>query len=85
MYAPSFVFIGIAPSLDFHAQNSNAILLNFFVNLKLDLQGVLAYHGFWGKQKTMIGKINDKQGLLLKPSNGGTLFTKSPYFGYFAF
>ena len=28
-----------------------------------DLQGVLAYHGFWGKQKTVIDKIRDKQGL----------------------
>ena len=47
--------------------------------------GTLEYHGFWGKQKTVIDKIRDKQGLLLKPSNGGKLFTKSPYFGYFAF
>ena len=27
------------------------------------IQGVLAYHGFWGKQKTVIDKIRDKQGL----------------------
>ena len=29
----------------------------------LAVQGVLAYHGFWGKQKTVIDKIRDKQGL----------------------
>ena len=51
---------------------------------KIYIQGVLAYHGFFGKKKTVIGKIRDKQGLLLKPSNGGTLFTKNQYFGYFA-
>ena len=80
MYAPSFVFIGIAPSLDFHAQNSKAILLNFFVNLKLDLQGVLAYHGFWGKQKTVICKIRDKQGLIYQTSKMGESNLKKSIF-----
>ena len=39
------------------------------------VQGVLAYHGFWGKQKTVIDKIRDKQGLAYyKPKMGGNYF-----------
>ena len=39
------------------------------------VQGVLAYHVFWGKQKTVIDKIRDKQGLAYsKPKMGGNYF-----------
>ena len=58
--------------------------LNFSKEV-FQLQGVLAYHGFWGKQKIVISKIRDKQGLLSKTLKMGENDFQSQYFGYFAF
>ena len=38
------------------------MLANRDYNRFSKVQGVLAYHVFWGEEETVIGKIRDKQG-----------------------